>query len=106
MNKEEILKKSKHENLWEDERSKQVTIKSEKDAAQIATFIIALVMFWKMYHKMPFNDLFGIIFIQPAITFLYKYKNKTEGKLYLFFGITLLCVSIIFLLDFFINGAN
>ncbi|MCB2362088.1 DUF6442 family protein [Clostridium estertheticum] len=106
MNKEEILAKSKRENLWEDERTKQVTIKSENYAASIGTFILVLVTLWKMYHKMPYSDLISIIWIQIAITSLYKYKNKTENKLYLVAGIIMLFASIIFLLDFFINGVG
>lgn len=106
MKKEEILEKSKRENLWEDERSKQVTLKSETKAAEIGNIILIVVIFWKIIHKMPYSDLFGILWIQIAISTLYKYKNKTEGKLYLFLGIVLLCASIVFLLDFFINGVK
>ncbi|MBU3161374.1 hypothetical protein KPL37_16825 [Clostridium frigoris] len=106
MNKEEILEKSKRENLWEDERTKQVTIKSENYAASIGTIILALVTLWKVFHKMPHNDLMAIIGIQIAIASIYKYKNKTENKLYLVIGIMMLFASIIFLLDFFINGVG
>ncbi|MBX4271508.1 DUF6442 family protein [Clostridium estertheticum] len=106
MNKEEILAKSKRENLWEDERTKQVTIKSENYAASIGTLILVFVTLWKMYHKMPYNDLMAITGIQIAIASLYKYKNKTENRLYLFTGVMMLFASIIFLLDFFINGVG
>ncbi|MBZ9623173.1 DUF6442 family protein [Clostridium sp. FP2] len=106
MKKEEILEKSKRENLWEDERSKQVKIKSEEYASQIENLILALVMLWKIFHKMPYGDLFGIFFIQIAISSLYKYKNKTESKLYLVIGVMMLFASSVFLLDFFINGTS
>ncbi|MBU3129810.1 DUF6442 family protein [Clostridium tagluense] len=106
MKKEEILEKSKRENLWEDERSKQVKIKSEEYASQIGNLILALVMLWKMFHKMPYGDLFGIFSIQIAISSLYKYKNKTESKLYLVIGVMMLFASSVFLLDFFINGIS
>ncbi|MBU3075425.1 DUF6442 family protein [Clostridium estertheticum] len=106
MNKEEILAKSKRENLWEDERTKQVKNKAENYAESIGTLILVLVTLWKMYHKMPYNDLMAIIGIEIAIASLYKYKNKTENKLYLVTGVMMLFASIIFLLDFFINGVG
>ncbi|MBU3217249.1 DUF6442 family protein (plasmid) [Clostridium estertheticum] len=106
MNKEEILEKSKRENLWEDERTKQVKNKAENYAESIGTFILLFVTLWKMYHKMPHNDLMAIIGIEIAIASLYKYKNKTEKKLYLVTGVMMLFASIIFLLDFFINGVG
>ncbi|MBU3171701.1 DUF6442 family protein [Clostridium estertheticum] len=106
MNKEEILAKSKRENLWEDERTKQVKNKAENYAESIGTLILVLVTLWKMYHKMPYNDLMSIIGIEIAIASLYKYKNKTENKLYLVTGVMMLFASIIFLLDFFINGVG
>lgn len=106
MKKEEILEKSKHENLWEDERGKQVAIKSENFAASIGDLILILVTLWKIFHKMPYNDLMAILWIQMAIKALYKYKNKTENKLYLVGGIMMLFASIVFLLNFFINGVG
>ncbi|MBZ9606330.1 DUF6442 family protein [Clostridium estertheticum] len=106
MKKEEILGKSKRENLWEDERVKQVKIKSENYAASIGNLILVLVTLWKIFHKMPYNDLMAILWIQIAIASLYKYKNKTENKLYLVGGIMMLFASSVFLLDFFINGVG
>jgi hypothetical protein len=59
-----------------------------------------------MFNKMPYGDLLGIFWIQFAVSNLYKYKYKTESKLYLVTGIMMLVASSIFLLDFFINGVG
>lgn len=107
MKKEEILQKSKRENLWQDERSKQVEIKSQNYAALIGSFILLIVICWKEFHKLPCNDLKGIFGIQFSLSIIYKYKyNKTENKSYLVSGIMLLFGSSVFLLDFFINGVR
>ncbi|WMJ81750.1 DUF6442 family protein [Clostridium sp. MB40-C1] len=106
MKKEEILEKSKRENLWQDERNKQIEIKSHNYAALIGNVILLVVIFWKQVHKMPYDDLMGILGIQFAVSILYKYKNKSENKLYLIAGIMMLFAGIVYLVDFFINGVR
>ncbi|MBU3191564.1 DUF6442 family protein [Clostridium bowmanii] len=106
MKKEEILEKSKSENLWSNERSKDMAINSENYAAKIGMFLLLIIIFWKWAHHIPYNDLASIFFVQFGVSIIYKYKNKTESKLYLVAGILMLFGSSIFLLDFFVNGVR
>jgi len=106
MKKEEILEKSKSENLWDDERGKHITRKSESFAAKIEILLLLMVILWKQFHDMPYNDLAGIFLVQFGASIIYKYKNKAESKVYLVAGTMILFAAIGFLLDFFINGAG
>ncbi|MCY6959861.1 DUF6442 family protein [Clostridium brassicae] len=106
MKKEEILEKSKRENLWQDERNKLISIKSQNYALLIGNAILLVVILWKQIHKMPHGELMGIFGVQFAVSILYKYKNKPESKLYLIAGIMMLIAGIIYLIDFFINGVG
>ncbi|MBU3102019.1 MULTISPECIES: DUF6442 family protein [Clostridium] len=106
MKKEDLLEKSRCENLWNDERNKDVIQKSESFAAKIGNLLLIIVIFWKIFHHMPYNDLASIFFVQFGVSIIYKYKKKTESKLYLVIGIMLLLGSSLFLLNFFINGCR
>lgn len=79
MNKEEILAKSKKDNVYGDEREKQVRIKRDAFSLWGTIALGAVIMVIKLYRSESPSDIISILFCTSGLAFLYeglKLKNK------------------------------
>jgi hypothetical protein len=80
LNKEEILKRSRHENF--DEREKHIDDESYSYGIVGVLGLSVLLMIWNMAHGYPYSDMTTIILGYITSSSLFKYKkNKTKRLL-------------------------
>lgn len=89
MNKEEILSKSKKENIYGDEREKDVRVK--RDAFSMWGLIILgiIIMIIKLFHTKSPADIISLLFCTSGLGFTYE-GIKLKKKCITIIGILLL----------------
>ncbi len=79
MNKEEILKKARQENVNGDEREKELLIKRDAFSLWGLTVLGIIIMIIKLMRAQPISDILSILFCTSGLGFTYQgYKAKNK----------------------------
>lgn len=99
MNKEEILSKSKKENIYGDEREKEIRL--SRDAFSIWGVIIlgAIIMIIKLVRVQSPADIISLLFCMSGMGFTYG-GVKLKSKIQIVVGIVLLLLAVYFFYKF------
>lgn len=99
MNKEEILSKSKKENIYGDERDKK--IRMSRDAFSVWGVIIlgVIIMIIKLVRVQSPSDIISLFFCMSGMGFVYE-GGKRKNKFQIATGIVLLLLAIYFFYKF------
>lgn len=99
MNKEEILKKSREENIYGDERDK--TIRVRRDAFSVWGMIILgiIIMIVKLCRTQSPADIISLMFCTSATASLYE-ALKTRKKLHIIFTVILYVLALYYFYRF------
>lgn len=99
MNKEEVLARSKKENIYGDEREKEVRTKRDAFGGWGFTILGIVIMFIKIFHGDSASDIISILFCTSGLAFTYEgIKLKKKGTVIC--GIVLLIFAIYFFCRF------
>lgn len=99
MDKEEILARSKKENVYGDEREKAVRTKRDAFGGWGFTILGIVIMFIKIFHGDPAADILSILFCTSGLSFTYE-GIKLRKKVTVVCGIVLLLCAVYFFYRF------
>lgn len=85
MKKEEILERSRKSNM--DEREEKIETKSDSIGMWAMMALLTFYLYWRIAHNMDANDIMSIISAQLAASWLYRYRQKRDKKVYLILGL-------------------
>lgn len=92
MNKEDVLAKSKKENIYGDEREREVRTKRDAFAGWGFTVLGIIIMIIKIFHGDSASDIISILFCTSGLAFTYE-GMKLQKKWTAICGIVLLLFS-------------
>lgn len=72
MNKEDVLAKSKKENIYGDEREREVRTKRDAFAGWGFTVLGIIIMIIKIFHGDSASDIISILFCTSGLAFTYE----------------------------------
>lgn len=93
MNKEEILARSKKENVIQDEREKDIRIHRDAFSGWGVVILGILIMILKLFNTQSPADIISILFCMSGLGFVYEgihLRNKRTtifGAVFLFFSV-------------------
>lgn len=99
MNKEEILARSKKENILGDEREKEVRTKRDAFAGWGFTLLGIIILLIKIFHGDSGSDIISLLFCTSGLAFTYE-GIKLQKKLTAICGIVLLLSAVYFFYKF------
>lgn len=99
MNKEEILARSKKENIYGDEREKEVRIKRDAFSNWGLIILGIIIMIIKLFRTESPADIIAILFCSSGLGFIYE-GFKLKKKLGLICGIVLMLLSVYYFYRF------
>lgn len=99
MNKEEILARSKKENIYGDEREKEVRTKRDAFAGWGFTVLGIIIMFIKIFHGESGSDIIAILFCTSGLAFTYE-GMKLQKKWTAICGIVLFLFAVYYFYRF------
>lgn len=99
MDKEEVLARSKKENIYGDEREKKVRTKRDAFAGWGFTVLGIIIMFIRIFHGDPASDIIAILFCTSGLAFTYE-GIKLQKKWAAICGIVFLLLAVYYFYKF------
>ncbi|MEK4485409.1 DUF6442 family protein [Psychrobacillus sp. FSL H8-0484] len=101
MNKDEILAKSRKENVYMDEREEKIDSESGLTGYIGITILLILFIVFKGTMKQPIADILSILTAHLTIVSIYKYRRIPEKKFFLTTGVIYGLITL-FLIGFYV----
>ena len=93
MNKEEILAKSRKENVLQDEMERTVRIEGESFSLIFALLMGLILLFWKRAHGLPYEDVMCMFWTACVANRVYRLTRRRDTS-----DIVTLLISLAFLI--------
>ena len=78
MNKEEILAKSRKENVLQDEMERTVRIEGESFSLLFALLMGLILLFWKRAHGLPYEDVMCMFWTACVANRVYRLTRRRD----------------------------